>query len=187
MRFVHHDRGAGRAVAPASESDKKRYTGSLGASGVGLRLPLAAIVKAGANVKTYSVSPTLISGNCCSLPSLVACVVNCDNARSSFVAQDSNDDGDMDGDQGVDGDCQSEDECFAAFMMRSVLSLIRFSGATGIGLERQFVVGRRASVGDARCAARPRCGRHTSSISSRVRGRCCMRPQDRCAIYVIAV
>ena len=41
----------GRAVAPASECDKKRYTGSLGASGVGLRLPLAAIVKVNAKVK----------------------------------------------------------------------------------------------------------------------------------------
>ncbi len=51
MRFIHHDRDAGRAVAPASECDKKRYTGSLGASGVGLRLPLAAIVKVSAKVK----------------------------------------------------------------------------------------------------------------------------------------
>jgi hypothetical protein len=51
MRFILHDRDAGRAVAPASECDKKRYTGSLGASGVGLRLPLAAIVKVNAKVK----------------------------------------------------------------------------------------------------------------------------------------
>ena len=48
---------------------------------------------------------------------------NGDNTRS-IVAQDNDDDGDMDGDQRVD-DCPSDDEVSAAQLMRSALSAQR--------------------------------------------------------------
>jgi hypothetical protein len=44
------------------------------------------------------------------------CVGNCYYALL-LIAQDSNDDGDMDGDQGVDGECPSDDEVSAAYSM----------------------------------------------------------------------
>ena len=47
------------------------------------------------------------------------------NRARSIVAQDNDDDGDMDGDQGVDDDCPSDDEVSAAQLMRSALSAQR--------------------------------------------------------------